>query len=81
LRGFGGLLIPLALFPPVMQEVLLKLPFAQVYYVPVQIWLGRFEGPQLLERLAWQWGWVLVLFALSRIVMDQAQKKVTLVGG
>jgi len=81
LRGLGGLLIPLTIFPEAMRDWLLRLPFAQIYFVPVQIWLGRISGEALWERLAWQWGWVLVLLLISRVLLDLAQRKVTLVGG
>lgn len=81
LRGLGGLLIPLSVMPDAVRLVLLKLPFAYLYYVPVQIWLGSLTGPALWEALAWQWGWVLAMQVFCRGMLALALRRVTIAGG
>jgi ABC-2 type transport system permease protein len=49
--------------------------------LPVEIWLGRFEGVDLLTVFALQAGWALALVLAGRHVMRRAVRRVVVQGG
>src|SRR5262249_39675006 len=64
LFGFlGGLVVPLNFLPDAMHRVLLFLPFASVIQIPIDVYLGRYQGVDLLGALALQAAWAFVILA------------------
>jgi len=78
---FSGALIPLTFFPGWLKTVADFLPFQQMSYSPVSIYLGIVKGIQMYEVLIFQLVWIAILFLLSRLFYNFAIKKITVQGG
>ncbi len=81
LTFLSGALIPLTFFPEAVRPVLLALPFSSIHYTPVQIFLGRLTGAELLRALAVQCGWVVIFYIGSQLVYRAAIRHLTVQGG
>ena len=78
---FSGVLIPLSFFPGWLRTITNLLPFQQMSYSPVSIYLGIVKGSQVYEVLGFQLLWIVILFVLSRLFYSFAIKKITVQGG
>lgn len=78
---FSGALIPLSFFPGWLLRIANVLPFKEMSYSPVSIYLGLVHGPQVIEILIFQLIWIFVLLFLSRAFYAFAIKKITVQGG
>lgn len=78
---FSGALIPLTFFPGWLKTIADFLPFQQMSYSPVSIYLGIVKGPQVFEVLGFQLLWIIILWLLSRLFYSFAIKKITVQGG
>jgi ABC-2 type transport system permease protein len=78
---FSGSLIPLAMLPEHLSNLVYSLPFAQALYVP----LSLLSGIQPLSAAPRIWMvqliWLVALWLLSRLVFKVAVRKVTVQGG
>jgi ABC-2 type transport system permease protein len=77
----GGHLFPLDILPPVLQRVLEFTPFPYLLYYPVSVYLGRVQGGEMWQGLAFQAAWVLATYCLARFVWNRGIKKYSAVGG
>ena len=77
----SGMMLPLVLFPGVLGTVAEALPFAAFVQVPIDIWLGRYEGAGILGALGFQVLWAVVLLAGCQAVLRAATRKVVVQGG
>lgn len=64
----SGVVVPLSLFPDVLQHIFRALPFQYVIYVPVQIFLGKWSAPQSMQELAGGFVWLALLMGLCHII-------------
>lgn len=78
---FSGLTVPLVLFPGVLREVVMALPWAAFVQVPADIWLGQRSGGAVLAGLAFQAGWAAALLLLCAAVRHLAGRKLVVQGG
>jgi ABC-2 type transport system permease protein len=78
---FSGLLIPISFFPPGLQRLMAFLPFQQVSFTPLQIYLGKVRGPAAWEALGIQAAWVLLLFGSGRLFWKFSIRKLSVQGG
>lgn len=76
-----GALIPIAFFPDWLQTIVLALPFKDMVYTPVAIYMGLLSGEQALKALLFQFVWLAVLMVCSRVFFHIAIKKITVQGG
>ena len=76
-----GVLIPFTFFPEWVQTVVTWLPFQAISYIPVTIFLGLRQGPDLVAALTLQAGWAVALFLLGRWTWNRSVRHVTLQGG
>jgi ABC-2 type transport system permease protein len=77
----SGLLVPMTMFPPVLQTVLAFLPFQHIAYTPLRIYLGKLEGAAALEALGVQALWAVVLLLLGSRFWHVMARKITIHGG
>jgi len=77
----SGLLIPIAFFPKVLQNILAWLPFEYIAYRPLMIYLGKLAPRDALLTIAAQWCWVIVLLVLANWWWERAVQKITIQGG
>ncbi|MCX7922844.1 MAG: ABC-2 family transporter protein [Clostridia bacterium] len=81
LSFLSGALIPIAFFPGWIRQIADFLPFKDIVYTPITIYLGNTSGEQAIKSLLFQFMWVVVLLLCTRIFYTTAIKKVTVQGG
>ncbi|MDP4119742.1 MAG: ABC-2 family transporter protein [Bacillota bacterium] len=77
----SGATIPLAFLPLGLRNVLQFLPFASLSYTPVMIYMGKYQGAQLLISFGLQIFWVFCMWAISRLIWRAAIKRLSVQGG
>jgi ABC-2 type transport system permease protein len=78
---FSGLVIPLAFFPEWATGVLAWLPFRAMADVPLNVYLGRYAGAEILSMLAFQAAWIVGLHLLGRWTWSAVVRRLTIQGG
>jgi ABC-2 type transport system permease protein len=78
---FSGFAVPLNFFPAPLRWVAERLPFSSLAHLPVSAYLGTLNAAELLQALAWQLLWLLVLVALGRLLLAKMQRRLTVQGG
>ena len=76
-----GQLIPLSFFPDVVQKVFSYLPFSSMTYTPVMIYLGKYQGMELLKVLLIQLAWVVFLYLFGSLIWKKVTKRLIVLGG
>jgi ABC-2 type transport system permease protein len=77
----GGTFLPLVLFPDGVERLARALPFASMMQLPVEIFLGKHQGLDLLVVYATQAAWLAALVAAGRLVLARAVRRVVVHGG
>jgi ABC-2 type transport system permease protein len=78
---FSGMIVPIAFFPHWLGRIAQVLPFAAILQTPIDVWLGKHRGWELVGVLALQVGWALVLLGLGRIGLHAATRRLVVQGG
>ena len=78
---FGGMTVPLVLFPGWLGDLARALPWASLVQVPADAFLGKRTGARLLEAYLLEAAWAAGLLALGRLVTARARHKVVAQGG
>jgi ABC-2 type transport system permease protein len=77
----SGQMFPLDLLPPFWTGILRSLPFQYLAYFPAMVFLGKIQGPELIQGLAIEAVWVVVLIALSRWFFNRGLRRYSAFGG
>lgn len=80
-RLLAGLLIPLDFFPDKVASFLLWLPFKYIYFVPIQLYLGRIPTEDILGTLAVGFVWLAALTLLGHVLFVVGTRRLTIQGG
>ncbi|MFI5807730.1 ABC transporter permease [Streptomyces sp. NPDC051561] len=78
---FSGMLLPLTLFPGLLGEVARLLPWSSILQVPVDVYLGKRTGWDLVSAYAFQVGWAAVVLTAGRLLQGVATRRVVVQGG
>lgn len=78
---FGGMVIPIWMYPDWLQIVCEWLPFKYVSYIPIQIYLGQLSGGEMYGYLVVQIILLCAMALLSSSIWSKARKKVFVNGG
>lgn len=81
LSFLSGQLIPLSFLPGGLQTVFEYLPFSSMIYTPVMIYLGKYQGYELLFVLFRQLAWVVILYVFGDIIWRMVTKRLVVLGG
>jgi ABC-2 type transport system permease protein len=76
-----GFVVPLAMWPDGIREVMMVLPFASMVAIPMDIFLGKVQGIDLLAAFALQAFWAVALLAAGRLLLGAALRKLVIQGG
>jgi ABC-2 type transport system permease protein len=77
----SGLLIPFDMLPKTLGTILTYLPFAAVSYLPLNIYIGRTTGPEIVQALLLQAFWMIALLLLSRKIWTWLMARIVIQGG
>ncbi len=78
---FSGLIAPITLFPTWFQNIANILPFKELIYTPINIWLGQITINEISFIVMKQVLWIMILYILAKLFFNHAVKKVTINGG
>lgn len=76
---FSGALLPLEIFPEVLQRALSYLPFPYLTHVPVKLFMGAYDG-SLLTAYGMLGFWTLVLLWVGRLLWQKGIGNYTAAG-
>lgn len=76
-----GHLIPISLFPKVLQDIFDFLPFSSMAYTPVMIYIGKYTGKTLCFMLLRQVIWVVILYLLGSFSWNKIKRRLNVLGG
>ena len=77
---FSGWVVPLAMFPAVLQNLLVYLPFRYLLSFPIEILLGDLSRGEIALGFAMQAAWIGLVFAIYRLLWQHGLKRFTAVG-
>ena len=77
----SGLLIPMAIFPELLRQVLAFLPFQHIGSTPMLIYLGKLGPREMALSLVVQWIWIAVLLILGDRLWKRMSRRLTIHGG
>jgi ABC-2 type transport system permease protein len=77
---FSGQFVPLQLMPKLIQDIANYLPFAMFKYVPIQIILGRLDGPEIVRAYLVGVVWLVISLVLFNWIWREGVKKFSAVG-
>ena len=78
---FSGIIAPITLFPMWFQKISEILPFKELIYTPINIWLGQVTYTQVLFVIIKQVIWGVILYYIAKRFFNHATKKLTINGG
>lgn len=78
---FSGIIAPISLFPFWFQELSKWLPFKELIYTPVNIWLGNITINEIFFIIGKQLIWGILLYFVATIFFHHAVKNITINGG
>lgn len=77
----GGQMFPVDIMPAAVQAVMKWLPFYYELFCPIAIFLGRLRGAEMIGALAIQIAWVLLTWAIARLMWRRGLGHYQAVGG
>jgi ABC-2 type transport system permease protein len=72
----SGAYFPLSIFPSLAVYLILFLPFAYSFYVPAQIYLGRFGFDEAVRGVFIQMSWIVILYVGIKFAWTRNQLKI-----
>lgn len=78
---FSGLLLPLSFYPRWLRDIMEYLPFKLIAATPLEIYLGKITGLELIQTLFMTFLWALFLFIMAEKLSRIAFKKLSIQGG
>ena len=77
----GGEIIPLLIFPAVLQRIAYALPFAAMFSTPLLIYVGAIPPARYLEVMGLQLFWIVALGAFAAVLWRAGARRVVVQGG
>lgn len=78
---FAGVFVPVVFFPSWLSAIAYGTPFPAMAQLPVEIFLGKHHGLDLVPVYAQQLAWAIAVLAVGRILLVRAMHKVVVQGG
>lgn len=78
---FSGVIAPIYLFPNWFQTIANILPFKELIYTPINIWLGTISSAEIIFVIVKQILWGIILYFIAKKFFNYAVKKITINGG
>ena len=77
----SGFVIPISFVPGPARIVIERLPFVGMVQTPIEVFLGKHHGLDLLAVLGLQLAWAVTLLALGRVVLSAGTRRLVIQGG
>ncbi len=77
----SGAWIPVSMFPDILNEINLFLPFRAIYAIPVSILTSQMEVTDIYSSIGIQIMWLVLLYILVEVVWYVGRKKLIIQGG
>jgi ABC-2 type transport system permease protein len=77
----SGTYLPVTFFPPWLKALAYWTPFPSMIETPVEIWLGIVRGPAAEAAIWQQIAWLIVLYAVGRLMLAAGTRKLVIQGG
>ncbi|WP_168123839.1 ABC-2 family transporter protein [Paenibacillus sp. HB172176] len=77
----SGATIPLWFIPERLSTIFSYLPFKDIYYTPLSIYLGKVPITHMMNTYLMQLGWIALLFVVAFLLWRLAQNKLIIQGG
>lgn len=77
----SGFLVPLAFFPSGLRTLVEYLPFAGMISIPLDVYLERRAGGELVAALGLQAFWAVIFIVAAQLVLGRATRKLVVQGG
>ena len=81
IQVFSGIIAPITLFPLWFQELSKWLPFKELIYTPINIWLGNIIINEIFFIIIKQIIWGFILYFIAKKFFNHAVKNITINGG
>lgn len=78
---FSGFVLPIRFFPPWLEAFSRATPFPAMVQVPVDIFVGRSTGPEILVGLVSQLAWAVALLVAARGIFALGVRRLVVQGG
>lgn len=78
---FSGIIAPITLFPTWFQNLSNYLPFKELIYTPINIWLGQVAYSEIIFVILKQIIWGILLYGIAKIFFKHAIKNLSINGG
>ena len=78
---FSGIIAPISLFPMWFQNLSQYLPFKELIYTPINIWLGQVSYNEIIFVMIKQIIWGFILYIIAKLFFNHAVKNITINGG
>lgn len=78
---FSGALVPLAMFPGGLEEIVSFLPFGGIVYTPCCIFIGFFSFRESILHIFLQFIWILLLGGFGTLLGKKAFSVISMYGG
>lgn len=77
----SGQILPLVFYPDAVAGVIRLLPWAGMVQLPIEVFLGKHEGGELVGVLGLQAFWIVVLLGAGRALLGTAHRRLVVQGG
>jgi ABC-2 type transport system permease protein len=77
----SGQMFPLDLLPPFWANLLRALPFHYLAYFPAMVFLGKVQGPALVQGLIAEAAWAIFFIVLARVLYGLGLRRYSAFGG
>ena len=81
LNLFSGFLVPISFFPDWLAAIARATPFPSMVQTPIDIFVGRTTGLDIVAALASQLAWALVMIAAAQAVFAAGVRRLVVQGG
>lgn len=78
---FSGIIAPISLYPLWFQNLSKFLPFKELIYTPINIWLGQLSYSEIFFVVIKQIIWGVILYVVAKLFFRHAVKNLTINGG
>ncbi len=78
---FSGHMFPLDMLPAPWDTVVQLIPLQYLAYFPAAVFLGKIQGPELVQGLCVQAGWVIALIVANRVAFACGVRRYSGYGG